>query len=45
MVKVHFKLVCKKCDRVTGQCRCPGPKKIRYIESCAVCANEKKESK
>jgi hypothetical protein len=44
--KVHFIFKCRKCDRTTGQCRCPnfsGKKPIKYVESCAVCANEKKE--
>lgn len=29
-MSTHYKTVCSRCDALMGQCRCPGPKQIRF---------------
>jgi len=33
----HYKEVCRYCGAIIMQCRCPGPKEIRYgvCDNCA----------
>jgi predicted amidophosphoribosyltransferase len=33
----HFKTLCRNCGAVVEQCRCPGPKTVRYVEFCESC--------
>jgi hypothetical protein len=40
---MHHIFKCMKCERVTGQCRCPGPKTVRWVETCYKCELEKKD--
>lgn len=39
----HFIYKCRQCERVTSQCRCPGPKETRYTDCCAWCDNKEKD--
>lgn len=41
---MHYKTICKYCDKVLGQCRCPSKdKEICYVE-CPDCHKKKLES-
>ena len=32
----HYMKVCKECEKIMEQCRCPGPKSVTY-ETCEQC--------
>jgi len=36
----HFKVVCKHCDAVINQCRCPSPDKHVALGVCEKCLNK-----
>lgn len=39
----HFRVICKKCDSVIRQCRCPNPAKETQYEICDRCNNSSLE--
>ena len=37
MIGGHFKVICKDCKRVIGECRCFNPYKYEKFEVCKDC--------
>jgi hypothetical protein len=33
----HFKIVCRTCNTIVAQCRCPDAKEVHYVEQCDMC--------
>lgn len=36
----HYKVVCKQCETIMSQCRCPDPNKKVYYEICEKCKSK-----
>ncbi len=40
----HFIEICKKCEEIISQCRCPSKDKIKRYSLCETCKKEEKFS-
>jgi hypothetical protein len=43
-VSDHFMVVCNNCGNLVSQCRCPGYKEIRHVDTCFKCASKPVET-
>jgi hypothetical protein len=41
--EAHFKIICKECDKIISQCRCPSQDKKVIYSVCVDCNYKKKE--
>ena len=42
-MSTHYRVICKECGTVIGECRCPSKDKFEKYDTCEKCKGENKD--